>query len=87
MKPKQAYLEAARRIAQMEDTYSCIAIHNALSDEYSAGSYQNIPLAQDYKKVFGFSSIFAFQLAIEYDCETSRDFRVWLLCLAAAMQD
>ena len=87
MKPKQVYLEAGRCIAEREYHYSCFAIKHAVLGQYSFGSYMDVPIARDYPQVFGFPNAWQFQMAIDEESETSRDLRVWLLCLAAAMQD
>jgi len=87
MKLKQVYLKAARRIAEKEDIYSCLAIMHAILGPYSQYLYEYVPIARDYHKVFGFSNSSTFQIAIEEsnDDIKCRNLRVWLLCLAAAM--
>jgi len=83
MKPSEVYLEAARRIAEMEENFSCIAIKHVINPG-NKDSYMQIPLARDYKKIFGFTDRYSFQLEIERDNDC-RNLRVLLLCLAATM--
>ena len=82
MKPSKVYLEAARRIAEREDSFSCIAIKHVVHD--GNHSYTKVPLARDYKNIFGFTDEDNFKREIERDND-GRNLRVLLLCLAAAM--
>src|SRR3990167_9286415 len=80
MKPSKVYLEAARRIAEREDSFSCIAIKHVVHD--GNHSYTKVPLARDYKNIFGFTDEDNFKREIERDND-GRNLRVLLLCLAA----
>ncbi len=79
------YLEAARRIAQCEDTYSCIALAKVLGvyDDWNEHRIV-VPTIERYARRFTEIEGDRLWLGEEYDC---RNIRVIALCFAAAMAE
>jgi len=78
------YREAARRIAESELTYSCIAI--AEQNSHYDGRYSwKLPEVHAYLDLYDAACGDSLQLRIQGEAEPSRNLRVMLLCMAAAV--
>ena len=73
-KRTEIYLEAARRIAEREDLYSCVAITNA---QHRGPTSWNNPVVAAYERAFNPKQV------QREDYGKQRDIRVWMLCQMA----
>ena len=74
-KRTEIYLEAARRIAEWEDLYSCVAITNAQHKEPT--SWTTNPVVAAYERAFNPKQV------QREDYDKQRDIRVMMLCQMA----
>lgn len=84
---KKLLLKAARMVAELEETYSCTATSRA--EGYHEGNFELSPLRRWYSVIFAplpeVRTLCTWDISSVYlPSNKQRDFRVLLLCFAAA---